>query len=119
MSAGDRHPLRQLSHAELEAALDGLGLDKDLLPYDSSPAERLAAQNPGLPPQKVVPMEPVAPPNGTPVMPSWIGPLASAVGAVALALTQILPPHTVGYTIAGAVLSLAGLFGPISAGWRK
>lgn len=64
-------------------------------------------------------MEPLPPNNGTPIIPTWVSPVASAVGAVALAVTQITPPHTVAFKVATMLLGLCGVFGPVSAGWRK
>lgn len=58
-------------------------------------------------------------PTGPVVVPLWIGPLASALGAVALAVSQIAPAHTLAHKLALAVVGIVGVFGPLSAGWRK
>jgi len=114
-------PLKPMSEIDRVWALAVLGLDADLLPLDSTPAELLAAHSPIPPFHFEVDMsDPVIPsPTGTPVMPNWIAPVSAALGSVALAVTQIAPNYTIAFKLATLVLGLCSIFGPVSAGWRK
>lgn len=57
--------------------------------------------------------------HGEFVVPGWLAPVAAALGSVAVAVTTIAPPHTVAHQVAQVVAQAVGVFGAVSAGWRK
>jgi len=80
-----------------------------------SPAELEANKNPG-----EVMSDPIVPsPNGTPVMPSWLGPALTVLGTVALGLEHVFAEGSIGYVICDFVVKICAVAGPASAGWRK
>lgn len=58
-------------------------------------------------------------PTGRPLIPPALVPWLTAVGALAVALEQVLPPHTVAAKAAHAVVAVAALLGLVSPGWRR
>lgn len=62
---------------------------------------------------------PVVSPTGQPVLPNWVPAVAATLVTVAAGLQQVLPPHTLGFQIAGVVVALGAAFGIVSQGARK
>lgn len=58
-------------------------------------------------------------PTGQPVVPGWFPAVATALVSAAYALQQVVPPHTVGYQVAGFVIAAGAVFGILSPGLRK
>lgn len=73
-----------------------------------------------LPEQEVVVVSQVpVSPTGLPRLPDWVPPVATAIGSVAFAVSQIAPEHTVAHKVSVAVLGFLTLVGLNSHGWRK
>lgn len=62
---------------------------------------------------------PVVSPTGAPVLPAWVPGVAAALVGLAATLQQVLPPHTVGFQIAGIVVGIGAAFGIVSQGVRR
>lgn len=58
-------------------------------------------------------------PTGKPLLPPSAVPYLAALGAILLALTQVLPPDTVAAKVLTVVVQIMGLFGLVSPGLRR
>lgn len=56
---------------------------------------------------------------GMSVIPTWVGPVAAALGAIGIAVQAMTPSYTIAFAIAAWVIKACAVIGPISAGMRK
>lgn len=58
-------------------------------------------------------------PTGKPLVPPTVVPYLAALGAILLALLQVLPDNTIAYKVLTVVVQVMGLFGLMSPGLRR